>query len=78
MVITGLSPGSTHAVHDHLGSCTSANTTAHLSVLAVATADARGTIVFDTGVPASQAGAGRILIVYLSSRPNLIVGCADL
>ena len=78
IVITGLTPGSTHAVHDHLGNCSSASTTVHVAVLAVATADPRGTIVIDAAVPASESGSGRIVIVYLSSRPNLIVGCADL
>lgn len=78
VVVTGLSPGSTHAVHDHLGSCATASISRHLAVLAVAVADAGGTIVFDVTVPVSESGPGRIVIVYLGSRPNLIVGCADL
>jgi hypothetical protein len=47
-------------------------------VLAVATADRSGTITIDTVVPAFDAGAGRIVIVYASPAPALIIGCADL
>jgi hypothetical protein len=78
IVISGLVPGSSHAVHDHLGFCGGAGRSEHLRVLAVATADRSGTITVDTAVPAFDAGAGRIVIVYASSAPVLITGCADL
>ena len=78
VVITGLTPGSGHTVHDHLGSCGSAATSTHLRVLTTAAADSQGSIVFDTAVPSTDAGAGRIVIVYNTTRANLIVGCADL
>jgi hypothetical protein len=78
IVISGLMPGSAHAVHDHLGFCSGAGRSEHLRVLAVATADRSGTINIDTAVPAFDMGAGRIVIVYASSAPTLIIGCADL
>ena len=65
-------------MHDHLGGCASASSTTHLAVLTTANADAGGSIVFDTTVPAGESGAGRIVIVYNTTRANLIVGCADL
>lgn len=78
IVISGLMPGSSHAVHDHLGFCSGAGGSKPLRVLAVATADRFGTITIDTTVPAFDAGAGRIVIVYASTAPVLITGCADL
>ena len=78
IVVRGLAPGSTHAIHDHLGICGDANVSAHLRVLAVPTADATGTAVVDTVVRAFDAGAGRIVIVYASAIPALITGCAEL
>jgi hypothetical protein len=47
-------------------------------VLAVGTADRSGTLTVDTAVPAFDAGAGRIVIVYASPTPAVIIGCADL
>ena len=61
-----------------LGFCGTAGRSEHLSVLAVATADPSGTITLDTSVPAVDAGAGRIVIVYASPAPVLITACADL
>lgn len=78
VVVTGLAPGSAHTVHDHAGSCSSASTSVHLTVLATATADSRGVITFDATVPAFFFGPTRILIVYSSARPVLITGCATL
>ena len=78
IVINGLMPGSSHAVHDHLGSCSTAGRSEHLSVLAVDTADPSGTITLDTSVPAVDSGTGRIVIVYASPATEVITGCADL
>jgi len=78
VVITGLTPGSSHAVHDHQGSCSNANRSTHLSVLTIAAGNPAGTIVFDTSVSTFEAGPGRIVIVYSSPSPTLITGCADL
>jgi hypothetical protein len=78
IVIHGLAPGSSHAIHDHLGFCGGANVSDHLRVLAVSTADGSGTVVVDTLVPAFDAGTGRIVIVYASPIPARITGCADL
>jgi hypothetical protein len=78
VVVTGLVPRSVHTIHDHTGTCASANGSTHLAVLATATANSRGVIVFDATVPGFDFGAGRIVIVYDSARPILITGCAAL
>lgn len=78
VVLTGLAPGSAHAVHDHLGSCAGAGGSRHLRTLAVVTAGADGVGVADATVPPFDAGAGRIVIVYASPSPDIVTGCADL
>ena len=78
VTVTGLVAGSVHTIHDHAGTCGSASRSMHLAVLATATADSHGVIVFDTTVPPFDFGAGRIVIVYDSARPVLITGCAML
>ena len=78
VTVTGLAAGSAHTIHDHAGTCGSASTSRHLAVLATATADSHGVIIFDTTVPSADFGAGRIVIVYDSARPLLITGCAAL
>jgi len=78
LVVTGLRPGSTHAIHDHLGSCAAAGSSNHLTVLAVPTASPAGVITVDTSVPAMDAGSGRIVIVYATANATVISGCADL
>jgi hypothetical protein len=78
IVITGLAPGSTHAVHDHLGLCSAAARSEHLTILAVATANAGGVIDLQAQAPAFDAGADRIVLVYASAAASLITGCADL
>jgi hypothetical protein len=78
VVVTGLVARSAHTIHDHVGTCGSATGSTHLAVLATATADSHGVIVFDTTVPPFDFGAGRIVIVYDSPRPILITGCATL
>ena len=77
-VVTGLAPGSAHTIHDHAGTCGGSLSSRHLSVLVTASADARGVLVFDATVPASDFGAGRIVIVYQSARATVIAGCATL
>ena len=78
IVVTGLAPGSTHAIHDHLGSCGMAARSIHLTVLAVATAGMDGVISVTVAVPAFDAGAGRIVLVYATPVPSVIIGCATL
>jgi hypothetical protein len=78
VVVTGLVAHSVHTVHDHAGTCGSANGSRHLAVLATATADRRGVIVFDATVPSFDFGPGRVVIVYDSARPILVTGCAAL
>jgi hypothetical protein len=78
VVVTGLAPGSAHTIHDHAGTCGGSLSSRHLSVLVTASADARGVLVFDATVPASDFGAGRIVIVYQSARATVIAGCATL
>jgi hypothetical protein len=78
VVVTGLVARSIHTIHDHVGMCGSANVSTHLAVLATATADRRGDIVFDATVPSFDFGPGRIVIVYDNARPILITGCAAL
>jgi hypothetical protein len=78
VIVSGLVPGSAHTVHDHVGKCGSASRGMHLAVLATATADSHGVIVFDTTVSPFDFGAGRIVIVYDTARPILITGCAML
>ncbi|TMC49968.1 MAG: hypothetical protein E6J14_07155 [Chloroflexi bacterium] len=78
LVVTGLRPGSTHAIHDHLGSCAAAGSSNHLTVLAVPTASPAGVITVDTSVRAVDAGSGRIVIVYATANATVISGCADL
>jgi len=78
IVVTGLRPGSTHAIHDHLGFCGAAGTSNHLTVLAIPTANPAGVITVDASVPAADAGSGRIVIVYATASATVISGCADL
>lgn len=78
IVVTGLAPGSTHAIHDHLGTCAAAGSSTHLTVLAVATAGMDGVISVSVQVPAFDAGSDRIVIVYATSANAVISGCADL
>lgn len=78
VVVRNLIPGSTHTIHDHLGSCAASNRSRHLAVLDTSRADKAGTIVFDTTVPTSDFGTGRIVIVYDSASPLLITRCATL
>jgi hypothetical protein len=76
--VTGLVPGSVHTIHDHLGACSRAGSTVHLTVLTTQAADGSGAIVADVTVPAGDAGANRIVIVYANANPAFITGCADL
>lgn len=78
IVVTGVAPNSTHAIHDHLGSCAQAGVSQHLMTLDVATAGRGGDLVVDLAVPSFDAGAGRILLVYTSASPTVISGCAQL
>ena len=78
VVVTGLTPASSHTIHDHLGRCSAAASSQHLAVLATPVANGAGVIDFRTAVGPFLAGAGRIVIVYSNASPNLIVGCADL
>jgi hypothetical protein len=78
VTVLGLAPRSVHTIHDHLGSCASAPASRHLSVLTTAMADAAGMIRFDVAVPMFQSGSGRIVIVYATTRPDVITGCAQL
>jgi len=78
VTITGLRPGSTHAVHDHLGGCAAASRSTHLIVLATRTANMAGVISFAVRVPGFDAGSGRIVIVYATSAAAVITGCANL
>jgi hypothetical protein len=77
-VVTGLMPGSVHTIHDHAGACGASLSSRHLAFLITATADSRGVLVFDAAVPASDFGAGRIVLVYQSARATVIAGCAAL
>jgi hypothetical protein len=78
IVVTGLVPGSVHAIHDHLGNCGAANASQHLTVLSISRANGAG--VISMTVPVSQffIGANRIVIVYQTAAPDLITGCANL
>jgi hypothetical protein len=78
VTITGLLPGSAHTIHDHAGTCGSANRSIHLAVLTTAVTNSHGVIAFDATVPAFEFGAGRIVIVYDTAQPVLITGCAAL
>lgn len=78
LVVAGLVPGSVHTIHDHLGSCSNAGATMHLTVLTTTAADRTGSIVADVSVPAGDAGPNRIVIVYANASPAVITGCADL
>jgi hypothetical protein len=78
VIVTGLAAGSVHTIHDHVGTCGSAGGSRHVAVLTTAAAGSQGDIIFDTTVPASDFGAGHIVIVYNSARPLLITGCAAL
>lgn len=78
IVVHGLAPGSPHAIHDHLGVCGEANVSDHLRVLGVPVADATGTAIVDTVVPAFDAGTARIVIVYASAVAAVITGCAGI
>jgi hypothetical protein len=76
--VTGLAPGSVHTIHDHLGACSRAAATPHLTVLTTMAADSTGAIVADVTVPAADAGPNRIVIVYSTGSATVVTGCADL
>jgi hypothetical protein len=78
VVVSHLSPGSVHAIHDHVGACGAANRSRHLSVLGITRADAAGVISLDTSVSRAEAGSGRIVIVYATASPDVVTGCASL
>lgn len=78
VAVTGLRPGSTHAVHDHLGTCAGLAQSEHLTVLDIGTASMSGSIGFTTTVSSFDAGSDRIVIVYATASTGVVVGCADL
>jgi hypothetical protein len=78
VVITGLVAGSVHAVHVHFGSCANVSRSTHLAILTIGAANGAGRLVFDSILPARDAGRGRILIVYNAAQPFLVIGCASL
>jgi hypothetical protein len=78
VVVSGLVPGSVHAVHDHLGSCTAINRSTHLAVLTIGSANSAGALVFDRVVPAFDFGHNRIMIIYNSAQASVVTGCASL
>ena len=78
VLISGLSPGSLHTVHDHLGRCADIEQSQHLAVLAVAAASSEGVIDLNLTESAFLAGSGRILLVYATAAANSVTGCADL
>lgn len=78
VVVSGLVPGSVHAVHDHLGSCMAINRSTHLAVLTISSANSTGKLVFERVVPAFDFGHNRIIIIYNTAQATLVTGCASL
>jgi len=78
VTVWGLRPGSGHTIHDHRGTCAAANSSIHLSTIDTSAADGAGNISFSTDVPASEIEPGRIVIVYSTASPDVIVSCAAL
>lgn len=71
--------GSTlHAVHIHLGSCANSYGGTHLTVLGLLGANAAGAGTLTASLAPAYVSAGHYVIVYASTSPQVIVGCANL
>ena len=75
---TGLLPSTLHTVHIHLGSCTNPYAGTHLTVLGVLDASAGGAGMLTAGLAPVYVSPGHYVIVYASTSPQLIIGCANL
>ncbi len=73
------SGGSTlHTVHVHLGSCANPYAGVHLTVLGVLGTNAVGAGTLTARLAPVYVSAGHYVIVYASTLPQVIVGCANL
>lgn len=73
----GLAPG-LHTVHIHRGSCANPYAGIHLTVLGLLAANDSGAGILTAGIGSVYVAPGRYVIVYASTTPQIIVGCADL
>jgi hypothetical protein len=80
LVVHGLPSGvlTAHTVHVHAGSCAAPYAGRHLYVLGTLVGDRQGMGTLHATGPGAYVAPGRYLIVYASSSPDVIVGCADL
>jgi hypothetical protein len=76
VIANGLTPGSTHAVHYHFGSCPSAGV--HIAALSNLTANSAGSGSSTTTVRMAYKGDGRFIIVYAGPNPGPLAACAQL
>lgn len=74
----GLPPSTLHTVHIHLGSCANPYGGMHLTVLGLLGTNAAGTGTLTAGLAPVYVSPGHYVIVYATSSPQLIAGCANL
>lgn len=67
-----------HAVHIHLGSCANPYGGMHLTVLGLLGANSAGAGTLTAPLAPVYVSAGHYVIVYASTSPQVIVGCANL
>ena len=73
----GLAPG-LHTVHIHRGSCANPYAGMHLTVLGILAANASGAGTLVAGLGSVYLSPANYLIVYATTSPQVIVGCAGL
>lgn len=73
----GLAPG-LHTVHIHRGSCANPYAGTHLTVLGILGANASGAGTLVAGLGSVYLSPANYLIVYATTSPQVIVGCAGL
>lgn len=76
--LRGLAASGLHAIHVHLGSCANPYAGVHLTVLGFLGATSAGTGTLQAAIAPGYLSAGHYVIVYASTAPQRIVGCANL
>lgn len=78
--VSGLTLGipTLHTVHIHRGSCANPYAGTHQTVLGILGASAAGAGAFSAPIAATYLASGHYVIVYMTTAPRTIVGCANL
>jgi hypothetical protein len=76
--VVGLRPGTLHIIHVHAGSCANPYGGMHLTVLGLLHAGPGGAGSLTAGLASVYVASGRYIIVYATTSPQVIVGCANL